>query len=85
MANYKGMNKTQLGKVAAERSIAGRSKMSVKELSEAVRKATQSAPTPMGNGKREAAYRAQNGSVKLTPAQIRRATHKAGKVAGRGA
>jgi len=80
--SFRGMNRDALRKAAAERSIAGRSKMSVEELSEAVRKATQSAPTPMGNGRREAAYRAQNGSVKLTPAQVRRSVKKAGKLAG---
>ena len=75
--SFKGMNRDALRKAAAERSIAGRSKMSAEELSEAVRKSVQSAPTPLTGAQRVAHYDAQNGPGReLTPAQRRRLRHK---------
>lgn len=69
------MNRDQLRKVAQARSIAGRSKMTVEELREAVRIAVQSAPSPQTNAARVASYYRQNGANKLTARQTRRVRH----------
>jgi len=72
MTKASEMNRDQLRKVAAARGIAGRGTMNVEQLRTVVTKALRSAPLPMTSEARGAAYTRQNGTRRLTSAQIRR-------------